>query len=279
GQVLAKAHDELGKREMDKTDVNVLDADLYLTVARNLLVGGGSPAEDRDFQSKPVWDGTLKFSSKFVQDAVVLELLREVRDLRLHHPFSTDPEASKPIRIYGGERYPDFSQFKPRGHYTKYQELKNYFRCMMWLGRVDCGWNVLPTDGTPGVKADSDRELRDAILFCELLRETDSLKGLKALDEIIGFMVGRSDNLTVFTLLSIMDAAGAKTLSDTLDVKKLEKVKDEIKSGKHAAQLIRSQLVLSNPGDTYKVPPPGVFQVFGQRFIIDSFVLSQVVFD
>ena len=32
---------------------------------------------------------------------------------------------------YGGERYPDFSQFKPRGHYTKTPALKNYFRCMM----------------------------------------------------------------------------------------------------------------------------------------------------
>ncbi|MCI0704766.1 MAG: DUF3160 domain-containing protein, partial [Planctomycetia bacterium] len=173
----------------------------------------------------------------------------------------------------------DFSQFRPRGHYTKNQQLKNYFRCMMWLGRVDCGWNVLPTGGTPGVKADSDRELRDSILFCELLRQTDGLKGLKALDDIIGFMVGRSDNLTVFILLKIMDDTGAKTLSDALDAKKLEKVKDELKTGKHAAQMIRSQLVLSNPADTYKVPPPGVFQVFGQRFIMDSFVLSQVVFD
>ncbi len=184
-----------------------------------------------------------------------------------------------PNRIYGGERYPDFSQFKPRGHYTKNQTLKNYFRCMMWMGRVDCGWNVLPTDGTPGVKADSDRELRDAILFCELLRETNSLKALKSLDDIIGFMIGRSDNLTVFTLLDVMAAADAKTLAAALDAKKLEKVKDEIKTGKHAAQMIRSQLVISDPTTTYKVPPPGVFQVFGQRFIIDSFVLSQVVFD
>ncbi len=272
GTILKDVHDALAKREMDKTSPHVKDADLYLTVARNLLAGAAAPAGDKE---EAAWAGKLLQASKFGQDDEALALLRDVQSLKLKDPYRGD----KPNRIYGGERYPDFSQFKPRGHYTKNQTLKNYFRCMMWLGRVDCGWNVLPTDGTPGVKADSDRELRDAIFFCELLRETNSLKALKSLDDIIGFMVGRSDNLTVFTLLDIMAAADAKTLTAALDAKTLEKVKDEIKTGKHAAQMIRSQLVISDPTNTYKVPPPGVFQVFGQRFIIDSFVLSQVVFD
>ena len=228
--------------------------------------------------------------SKCGQNEEVLTLLREIQSLKLKDPYRGD----QPTRIYGGERFPDFSQFKPRGHYTKNQPLRNYFRCMMWLGRVDCGWNVLPTvgwgephagspqvppPGTPGVKADSDRELRDAILFCELLRETRQVQSLKALDDILGFLVGRSDNLSVFMLLDIMKKAGADTLAAALDAKKLEKMKDAIKNGKHAAQMIRSQFVISNPMDTYKVPPPSVFQVFGQRFIMDSFVLAQVVFD
>lgn len=274
--ILADAHAALAKRQMGgEADKHVLDVDLYLTVARNLLEGAGASADDKTYDNKPVWDGKLKVASNFGQDAAVLEALKDVQSLKLKDPFA----GSKPNTWYGGERYPDFSQFRPRGHYTKYQQLKDYFRCMMWMGRVDCGWNVLPTDGTPGVKADSDRELRDAVLFCELLTEVKHVKSLKSLDDIIGFMVGRSDNLTVFTLLDIMKAADASTLDAARDAKKLEKLKDEIKSGKHAAQMIRSQLVLSDPANTYKVPPPGVFQVFGQRFILDSFVLSQVVFD
>lgn len=31
----------------------------------------------------------------------------------------------------------DFSQFKPRGHYTETPELEQYFRAMIWLGRTD----------------------------------------------------------------------------------------------------------------------------------------------
>ena len=49
-----------------------------------------------------------------------------------------------------------------------------------------------------------------------------------------------------------------------------------LKDGKLGRQMIRSQ-VMRGDGSA-SVPPPALFQMFGQRFIIDSFVLSQVVF-
>ena len=265
--ILASVHGEVAK--MDKSNTHARDVDLYVTVARNLLGGAGGPSTEQQWNGKQLLE-----PSKFDQDAEALTILNEIQSLKLKDPYK-----DKPIRIYGGERFPDFSQFKPRGHYTKSQELKNYFRCMMWLGRADCGWNVLPTDASRGVKVDSDRELRNAILFCELLKDTNGLKPLKSLDEIIGFMVGKSDNLTVFTLLDVMAGAKVKGLADALDAKSLEKVKDELKSGKHAAQMIRSQVLLSSLSTSVKTTPPSLFQVFGQRFIMDSFVLAQVVFD
>lgn len=41
------------------------------------------------------------------------------------------------LTLFGKERDIDFSQMKPRGHYAKTEELKRYFRGMMWLGRID----------------------------------------------------------------------------------------------------------------------------------------------
>jgi hypothetical protein len=38
----------------------------------------------------------------------------------------------------------DFSQFTPRGHYTRSAKLQSYFRCLMWLGRID-----IPVAGGP----------------------------------------------------------------------------------------------------------------------------------
>ncbi len=278
-QILKKTHEEVGAKYKDgSVPNNILDVDLYLTVARNLLLGCGSATGDFGDDGKPAWDGTLKIRSTHGQDAAALELLKEVQALKLHDPYASDPEARKPIKIYGGERYPDFSQFRPRGHYTKNQALKTYFRAMMWLGRVDCGWNVLPPVDTKGMRVDSDRELRASVTFCEALKASGGVKALKSMDEIIGFMVGRSDNLTVFLMLDLCEKLEAKTDAAGL-VKNFDKLKDELKSGKHADQMIRSQLVISSPGSTIKVPPPSVFQVFGQRFIMDSFVLAQVVYD
>jgi hypothetical protein len=45
------------------------------------------------------------------------------------------------------------------------------------------------------------------------------------------------------------------------------------------AQRIRSQVVASNVHSLHQVEPPVAFQLFGQRFVLDSFVLSKVVYD
>ncbi len=38
----------------------------------------------------------------------------------------------------------DFSQYIPRGHYTRSDELTRYFKAMMWLGRI--GFRIIPAD-------------------------------------------------------------------------------------------------------------------------------------
>jgi hypothetical protein len=284
-EILDAAHTSLAEKAAKNSDATLAasyrDVDLYLTIARNLMTGAGAADKDPEAQvwmgpeQKDEWSGKLLVGSKLGNDAEALERLKDIRSLKIQVPFQTEP-----TKIYGGERFMDYSQFKPRGHYTKAAALKRYFRCMMWLGRVDCGWNVLPTDGTPGVKSDSDRELRDAVLLVELLQSTESLKPLKAIDDIINFMVGRSDNLTVFGLRDLLKASGVTTLADVGADAKLKGLKKGLMTSKQANQMIRSQAVISDPNDPYyKVPPPSTFQMFGQRYIIDSFVLSQVVFD
>jgi hypothetical protein len=279
GQILEDCHQKLGSMKADAAMTNhYADVDLYLTVGRNLLAGAGAPEKDDDpngrFLGKDEWNGQLLVAAQHGSDQEAVDRLKDIQALKIQVP----PQ-DQPTKIYGGERFFDFSQFKPRGHYTKSVALKRYFRTMMWLGRIDCGWNVLPTGGTPGVKSDSDRELRNSVLLVELLQATDNVKRLKALDDIIGFMVGKSDNLTVFALADLMKDNKATTLADIKDAANLAQLRDAVEKGKHGQQMIRSQVVISNPNDTYKVPPPSAFQMFGQRFIIDSFVLSQVVFD
>ena len=137
--------------------------------------------------------------------------------------------------------------FVPRGHYTKVTILKRYFRTMMWLGRADCGWNI-----------NSDRELGNAVLLVELLTKTNSIKRLQTLDELINFMVGRSDNLHIFDLLKIMQDRQLTTLGDIMNVATRELLKKAIASETYGQQRIRSQVMTSFPDAPEKVAPPEI---------------------
>ncbi len=269
-EVLTACHEELSRlAEQNRNPVLVdhyRDVDLYLTVARNLLAGAGAdvsaPPDPSGEQEMDEWKGYLLVTSKMEQDAKVLEILSPVRSLTLQTP-------GLPLTtIYGGERSIDYSQFRPRGHYTKATILKRYFRTMMWIGRADCGWNI-----------NSDRELGNAVLLVELLTKTNSIKRIQTLDDLITFMVGRSDNLRIFDLLRIMQDHQLTTLGDITNVATRELLKKAIASGAYGQQRIRSQVMKSFPDVPEKVAPPQIFQLFGQRLVIDSFLLSQVVFD
>jgi hypothetical protein len=276
GSILEESHGLVAERAARNQDGTLAssyrDLDLYLTVARNLLAGAGTPAGEEP-EDGYLWNGELLVRSKLGSDDEALARLKDIRSLRIQVPRQSEPTV-----IYGGSRYLDYSQFRPRGHYTKNATLKRYFRAMMWLGRADCGWNVLPPAPGSGVQVDADRELRDAILLVEVLQAGEGLKRLRALDDIINFMVGRSDNLTVFGLRDLLAETGLRTLSEAAEPQAFDRIKKSLAAGKHARPMIRSQVLLSgSPGS--QVPPPAVFQMFGQRFVIDSFVLSQVVYD
>ena len=84
--------------------------------------------------------------------------------------------------IYGGRRCVDYSQFRPRGHYDDSAELRRDFRCLMWLGRADCAWYVLPTQPSDALQVDTDRELRAAVRLARLLESTGQIEELRAID-------------------------------------------------------------------------------------------------
>lgn len=271
-RVLTAAHKQLAENGASE---HSKDVDLYITVARNLLKGAGSAAGKPANKWVDGWDGkTLHVKTVFEQDGDALTILEKVKSLKLEFPQRAGPTA-----IYGGTRFVDWSQFQPRGHYTKTPGLMRYFRTMMWLGRADTGFNVLPPDPAAGNDVDADRELRAAIAVTLLLKQTGGDAALASMDHVLGFMVGKSDNLSIFGMQKLVEDLGLNSIGDALDADTFDKIKGALKTGKYASQMIRSQLVMSDPNSTQKVDPPSLFQVFGQRYIIDSFVLSQVVYD
>ena len=219
------------------------DADLYLTVAASLASGMTLP------------------SSLGQQDAMVESVMAKISSLELHE-FSLFGRTNPEIQ--------DFSQFKPRGHYTKSEQLKKYFRLMMWLGRVD-----FRVAGPPEIA--SPRELGTALILQEALLGAGQLETWTASDRILQTFVGVPDSMTVPQLSSLVEAAGFELGTAFPSREELVSLQNQIEASALGVQAITSHGFFVSPGnESFKLPRS--FGLFGQRFVMDSWALSNLVF-
>ena len=181
----------------------------------------------------------------------------------------------------------DFSQFKPRGHYNKTiytpdgeKNLENYFRAMMWLGRIDFLLTAPPEN--PWEKDWTVDELRrmqlGAILLNELLHSCGKKELLDKHEKIITFLVGPDDNLTPDEL-QILTGSLLPNLTDLFESSKYEKFKDTLNASDDYGQKIMSNFFYVDPKSTDPGKLPVSFKLLGQKFLIDSYITSEVVYD
>jgi hypothetical protein len=288
-EALDKAHAALRQEAPalapSKLRTNAEDVDLYLTVARNLIAEVAAekdknayfqcmmqpktPGCDDDATAKAL-DGPPAIASALGQDAKVHEVLAAIRALK----------ASDTPALYGSRGATvDWSQFGPRGHYSKTPALRRYFRTLMWLGRDDTGF-VLDTPAAAFAGHEAARERTDAAMLAWLLRQSGSLDRLEPMRQAVSFLVGLDDATSPADLAAAAERSGVRGLADLGDTAKLDAVFAELaRTGGGAAARIRSRVGTRNPGRGAEMPLAPVFQVFGQRFVIDSFLLSKLVFD
>ncbi|MBN1350352.1 DUF3160 domain-containing protein [candidate division KSB1 bacterium] len=202
----------------------------YLIVARSLL-------DDR-FVS-PVNGG------KYIAE---LDLIRQ------HTGYAASP-------LFGYDE--DYSQYIPRGHYTRNDTLTQYFLAMMWLGRATFVLEANPDE----VRS----QTLSAILMLQALE--NSTVGNEASHSVweriyspTVFLVGKTDDINIFQYLEIAeqiyidflirhpDELGEVTLLDAF-VKKAQQL----------------------PGPLITTETPKGFRLMGQRFVPDSWVLDELV--
>jgi len=180
-------------------------------------------------------------------------------------------------------RVMDWSQFKPRGHYDseQYPILKQYFKVMMWLGRTEIyllSPRSYPYDCPLPSFDDIKRQTIDAFLINELFDVAGVRPLYDEMEDILQFFVGKSDNVTLPDIQFLKDAVGITNASDFLDSLKLVEFQDTLKNQSFAYQLILSQ-ILTSPFEPDSIIPASAFMLFGQRFVIDSYVTGSVVYD
>jgi hypothetical protein len=176
----------------------------------------------------------------------------------------------------------DFSQFTPRGHYAEHYLLKNYFRAMMWLGRTEL-YLLPPKSLSPGcpqqTPQDVQRQTIDAVLLLELmdLAGADSLQA--EMEQVFSVLVGEQDNVTPANLRLVIQAMGLENAANLLDEAKLLAFQEALATHAFAHQRILSQVLQQDPLAPENIQPASAFMMFGQRFLIDSYITGNVVYD
>ena len=79
----------------------------------------------------------------------------------------------------------DYSQFKPRGHYTRQPEMERYFKVMMWFGNVPLPFEI---GGIYAEPVRADEQIVQSILMTYTLFSGDAIKEWNQLYEITSFL-------------------------------------------------------------------------------------------
>jgi len=172
----------------------------------------------------------------------------------------------------------DYSQYIPRGHYTRSEQLSRYFKAMMFLGRMD--FKLQPGD-SPEAVSDGKNMTTQALLMTEaLFSNRDALRLWREIYEITSFFVGSADDLTPedYHKLSVKIFGKRKKPDKFADEEKIEKFVAEAKKLRQPE--IASNMVVIDRQDSRHGDISAATQGFrfmGQRFIPDSYILQKVV--
>lgn len=211
---------------------------------------------------------------------VQAEVQQELAQIAAHDgiymsPLLTLPEAFQPGQPCDPNATPeeaakfyceDYSQYVPRGHYTRDERLQRYFRAMMWYGRIN-------------LRLKQPRETQMALLITRLLRQT-TVDGVPAaalwanIYDPTVFMVGKADDLGFHEYGAVMEAVYGPepTLALLADDTYLQTFIQT------ARQLPPPQI---NSMWVYiwedKTDVTQGFRFMGQRFVLDAYIFGQLI--
>ncbi|MBO8128634.1 MAG: DUF3160 domain-containing protein [Peptococcaceae bacterium] len=160
----------------------------------------------------------------------------------------------------------DYSQYIPRGHYDKSEELKAYFKAMMWYGRLT-------------FRLKSEDEVKSAVLMTLALDEGDNLLCWNKIYETTSFFVGKSDDLSYEQFKKLRDEIYGPNAGLEAVVSDQEKWKAFL----DAASKLEPPAINSIPIFDETIQPDREkeikgFRFMGQRFTIDAAVFQRLIY-
>jgi hypothetical protein len=217
----------------------------------------------------PVEDETLKKASEnnicffsvaaklldpdFEVSQIAEKLVSEELELIMAH------EGIFPSPLFGYEE--DYSQYVPRGHYTRSLVLEQYFRAMMWIGRMR-------------FEVKSEIQTVQAVLVTASLNEASEAKAIwEKVYAATAFFVGFPDDLTIYDYEQAVEEVYGEgfALTGLEDEVRLTELQGKLK------EMDRAKIVSSPVYPEEKEELVGL-RFMGQRFIPDSYMFQELVF-
>ncbi|MHC1723254.1 MAG: DUF3160 domain-containing protein [Aminipila sp.] len=159
----------------------------------------------------------------------------------------------------------DYTQYIPRGHYTKSEDLKTYFKAMMWYGRMN-------------FRSSNVDETKSAVLITLLLDQKD-YKHWNNIYEPTNFFVGKSDDLGFNQYYPLLKQAYGKVPSLkqlTGNEKSWNSLLADIK--KLDPPTINSMPIFDKSIQSDREKAIKGFRFMGQRFTLDASVFQHLVY-
>jgi hypothetical protein len=160
----------------------------------------------------------------------------------------------------------DYSQYIPRGHYDKTEQLKAYFKSMMWYGRLT-------------FRMKNDDEVKSALLITLALNKENNQNSWNKIYEPVNFFVGKSDDITYYQFKDLAEkvyGADATIQSVLSDKSKLVSFIDETKTLEPPQ--INSMPIFQASIQADREKEIKGFRFMGQRFTIDASIFQRLVY-
>ena len=173
----------------------------------------------------------------------------------------------------------DFSQYKPRGHYTKNGLLETYFRAQMWYGHLHFSI-AKPKSGQTLPQAILDKEAAMMLIVDTVQKDDDLYYMWSELFEPITALIGMSDDLSFYDICPLWKDQTVTDFSQwASDQNNLHSfmslcaatLRPPAISGQSVFNMYSEQ-----DEETGMPSVPMGWRLFGQRFTYDSFVHEKV---
>lgn len=226
-----------------------------------------------------------------VPDAGVSEIVsgtveKELARIEAHEGF-----APSDLFIY----QEDYSQYVPRGHYTRSEALERYFKALMWYGRMSFllkgseSWGPLG-EALVSVEDARIQTLQAVLLVQALHSEVGARTAMEIWDRlyaVTAFYVGLADDLTPYDYMGALEA-----VVGTDWMQRLSELTDDATylAFKAELALLPSPRIFGGTGNIMVVEPitdetlnevldkTKGMRLMGQRFIPDSYMFQNLVY-